>query len=65
LHELVELIACLVLVSFVRPKVTAFDFMAVGLVLVDPPVAYLVACDAVKWFGDIKCLYRLIDLLLV
>ena len=40
-HGFVKLVTSLVLIPYWRPKVAAFDFAAVGLLLVDPPVAHL------------------------
>ena len=39
-HGLVERIPCAICIALRRPEVTALNLMAVGLVLVDPPVAH-------------------------
>src|ERR1700687_2919836 len=43
-HELVERIAVTVLVALRRPQIAAVDFLAKGLVLVDPPIAHAPSC---------------------
>jgi hypothetical protein len=40
-HGLVEGIAGFICVALGRPEIAAGDFVAVGLVLVDPPIAHL------------------------
>jgi hypothetical protein len=45
-HGLVEGIAGFVSVALGRPEIAAGDFVAVGLVLVDPPVAHQRECYA-------------------
>src|SRR5690349_20187078 len=45
-HGLVEGIAGFVSVALGRPEIAAEDFVAVGLVLVDPPVAHPARCGS-------------------
>src|SRR6185437_16371460 len=40
-HELVEGVAMPVLIALGRPQIAALDFLAEGLVLVDPPVTHV------------------------
>ena len=40
-HRLVKGIPCTVGVALGRPEITALNFVAVGLILIDPPVAHI------------------------